>query len=224
MIMRLEKYETSFLRNFFFQECYFKTKVVIGFVFKFQREIEFSQGVAKDQRANAEIPQSLFSLALADIGKSVIGWPRPNFMAYCQPNVTCTAEDTNKHTYITNFKCLNLDSQDELEDALKSFPSAHASFAAYVAFFLAFYIQDRFQAFANCLTLKTVIGPFLQLCIIASFWWSALTRVSDYVHHPLDVLAGLILGTLVATWTRTYLQYLIQAIDQTHKTLKYSLN
>ena len=145
-------------------------------------------------------------------------------MAYCQPNITCTAGIEDKHTYITNFKCLNLDSQEELEDALKSFPSAHASFAAYVAFFLAFYIQDRFQAFSHCHTLKTVIGPFLQLCIIASFWWSALTRVSDYVHHPLDVLAGLILGTLVAIWTRTYLQYLIQTIDQTHKTLKYSLN
>ena len=139
-------------------------------------------------------------------------------MAYCQPNVTCTEDN---HTYITDFKCLNLNA--ELEDALKSFPSAHASFAAYAAFFLVLYIQERFQAFGHCLTLKTVIGPFLQLSIIASFWWSALTRVSDYVHHPVDVLAGLVLGTLVAFWTRLYLQYFIQAIDKNHKTLKYSL-
>ena len=184
------------------------------------REIEFVQlvfRVVESPRANADIHDPF---SLSDIGKNVIGWPRPNFMAYCQPNVTC--DSNSKFTYITNFKCLNLASQEELEDALKSFPSAHASFAAYVAFFLAFYIQERFRPFPA--TLKTVLGPFLQLLVIATFWWSALTRVSDYVHHPLDVLAGLLLGTLVACWTRHQLKILLNDIDQNHKTLKYSLS
>ena len=154
-----------------------------------------------------------------DIGKNVIGWPRPNFMAYCQPNVTCSDSST-KFKFITNFKCLNLNSQEELEDALKSFPSAHASFAAYVAVFLAFYIQERFGVFPQIF--KTVLGPFLQLIVIATFWWSALTRVSDYVHHPVDVLAGLLIGTLVACWTRHHLKVLLNDIDQHGKTLKYS--
>ena len=158
-------------------------------------------------------------LLFLDIGKNVIGWPRPNFIAHCQPNVTCNA--SNKLTYITNFKCLNLNTQEELEDILKSFPSAHASFAAYVAFFLAFYIQERFRVFPN--TFKTVIGPFLQLSIISIFYWSALTRVSDFVHHPVDVLAGLLLGTIVAIWARLQLKCLLNEIDQYHKTLKYSL-
>ena len=108
-----------------------------------------------------------------------------------------------------------------LKDILKSFPSAHASFAAYVAFFLAFYIQERFRVFPN--TFKTVIGPFLQLSIISIFYWSALTRVSDFVHHPVDVLAGLLLGTIVAIWARLQLKCLLNEIDQYHRTLKYSL-
>ena len=29
-------------------------------------------------------------------------------------------------------------------------------------------------------------------------WYCALTRVSDYKHHPTDVLAGGVLGSLVA--------------------------
>ena len=41
---------------------------------------------------------------LTDIAKNVIGWPRPNFMATCRPNVTCS--DANRYEYITTFKCL----------------------------------------------------------------------------------------------------------------------
>merc|ERR1719384_310861 len=59
---------------------------------------------------------------LTDIAKNVIGWPRPNFMDTCQPNVTCS-DNANRYVYITQFKCLN--ANEELEDALKSFPSGH---------------------------------------------------------------------------------------------------
>ena len=115
-------------------------------------------------------------------------------MASCQPNVTC--DESNRHDYITDFNCsLGID-EEELDDALKSFPSAHASFAAFMAFFLVIYIHERWKAFTY--STRVVIRPLLQLAILAVYWWSALTRVSDFVHHPLDVVAGLILGTLVA--------------------------
>ena len=42
---------------------------------------------------------------LTDIAKNVIGWPRPNFMATCQPNVTCS--NATRYEYITSFKCLS---------------------------------------------------------------------------------------------------------------------
>merc|ERR1711981_1504641 len=104
---------------------------------------------------------------LTDIAKHVIGWPRPNFMAMCQPNVTC--DESNRHDYITDFRCLALSDEEELEDALKSFPSAHASFAAFMAFFLVMYIHERWKAFAY--PTRAVFRPLMQLAILALYWW-----------------------------------------------------
>jgi len=158
---------------------------------------------------------SMANSILTDIGKNVIGWPRPNFMAVCLPNVTC--DDSNRHELITQFSC----TEQQLEDQLKSFPSAHASFAAFMAFYLVLYVHERFKTFSY--SQRSLSRPFLQLCILAIYWWSALTRVSDYVHHPIDVLAGLLLGTLVALWSWTHLRDMLTDIDQTHKTLKFSI-
>ena len=141
---------------------------------------------------------------LTDIAKNVIGRPRPNFMAFCRPNVTCD-DPSNRNKFITQFLCLNEGAtEEELEDQLKSFPSAHASFAAFMAFYLVLYVNERFKMF-RCSVQTSMLRPFLQLCILAIYWWSALTRVTDFVHHPVDVLAGLILGTLVALWSWTHL-------------------
>ena len=37
-----------------------------------------------------------------------------------------------------------------------------------------------------------------QIVLICYAWFCALTRVSDYKHHPSDVMAGAVLGTVVA--------------------------
>lgn len=153
---------------------------------------------------------SMANSILTDIGKKVIGWPRPNFMALCQPNVTCVAGSLE---FITQFTCLNAKEKDDL---FMSFPSAHASFAAFMAFYLVLYIHERFKHF-NYAT-RSITAPFLQIFLLAIYWWSALTRVSDFVHHPTDVLAGLLLGTLVAFWTWPHMVDMLQTIDQGHKT------
>ena len=163
---------------------------------------------------------SMANSILTDIAKNVIGWPRPNFMAFCRPNVTC--DDSNRHELITQFRCLNLDAEDQLEDQLKSFPSAHASFAAFMAFYLVLYVHERFKVFSYSVQ-RSMLRPFIQLAVLAVYWWSALTRVSDFVHHPMDVLAGLILGTSVALWTWLHLIEILTDIDQSHKTLKFSI-
>lgn len=165
---------------------------------------------------------SMANSILTDIGKNVIGRPRPNFLASCQPNVTFGPGQTCDEL-ITQFQCLNSNLEaSELEDQLKSFPSAHASFAAFMAFYLVLYLHERFKVFSHA-GQRSPLRPFLQLCILAIYWWSALTRVSDYVHHPIDVLAGLLLGTCVALWSWTHLIELLKDIDQTHKTLKFSI-
>ena len=129
-----------------------------------------------------------------------------------------TCDDSNCHELITQFRCLNPDAEDQL----KSFPSAHASFAAFMAFYLVLYVHERFKVFSYSVQ-RSMLRPFIQLAILAIYWWSALTRVSDFVHHPMDVLAGLILGTSVALWTWLHLIEILTDIDQSHKTLKFSI-
>ena len=91
----------------------------------------------------------------------------------------------------------------------------------FVAFFIVFYIHERFRSFGS---VKTTLRPFLQLIVLGLCWWSALTRVKDYVHHPVDVLAGLLIGSGVALWSWPYMNELLHDIDGRHKTLKYNLN
>ena len=40
----------------------------------------------------------------------------------------------------------------------------------------------------------------MQVLLFCYAWYCALTRVSDYKHHPTDVLAGGVLGTIVAVF------------------------
>ena len=37
----------------------------------------------------------------------------------------------------------------------------------------------------------------MQLACFASAFWVALTRVKDHMHHPGDVIAGALIGTLL---------------------------
>ena len=39
--------------------------------------------------------------------------------------------------------------------------------------------------------------PCMQLACYASAFWVALTRVKDHMHHPGDVIAGALIGTLL---------------------------
>ena len=39
-----------------------------------------------------------------------------------------------------------------------------------------------------------------QVILLTYAWYCALTRISDYKHHPTDVLAGGLLGTVIAVF------------------------
>ncbi|XP_043244605.1 putative phosphatidate phosphatase isoform X3 [Amphibalanus amphitrite] len=126
-----------------------------------------------------------------DIGKYSIGRLRPHFIAVCKPDVLENGSCTD-HTYITNFKCLGPD-EKAIREARLSFPSGHASFSFYTMVYLALYLQARLTWRATKL-----LRPFLQFVCLMLCWYTALSRVSDYKHHPTDVLAGAVLGAIVA--------------------------
>ena len=46
-----------------------------------------------------------------------------------------------------------------------------------------------------------MLRPFIQFGIFILAFWIALTRISDYFHHPLDVAMGAVVGISFAIVT-----------------------
>ena len=151
---------------------------------------------------------------LTQLGKVYIAEPRPDFRDRCWPGEEapfpeeCSAELT----------------ASQLADQLMSFPSGHASTAAAVGVFLSGYAlwstysrlpaaaaaaaaavcaprQQQSGAPQPLLLLRQIahrsaFGPCLLPLLGAVF--VAASRVHDWRHHPWDVTAGFVLGSLVS--------------------------
>ena len=134
---------------------------------------------------------------LTDLGKVVIGRLRPNFLSVCSPdkNPYLDVCQPGKKYFVQpelDFACTSGDASG-IEDARMSFPSGHASISFYGMVFLILFIKYSW----NCRTLG-LIPRLVQVAFLVTAAFVALSRVVDNKHHPSDVLAGTILGILVA--------------------------
>ncbi|GAB0089846.1 Putative phosphatidate phosphatase [Sergentomyia squamirostris] len=131
-----------------------------------------------------------------DIAKYSIGRLRPHFYSLCQPiradNTTCN-DPQNQGIYIEDFHCINDPTHRLLKEMRLSFPSGHASFSAYTLIYLSIYLQARMTWSGSKL-----MRHALQFVFLMMFWFTALSRVSDYKHHWSDVLSGALIGTTTA--------------------------
>ena len=90
----------------------------------------------------------------------------------------------------------------QLHEARLSFLSGHSSFSFYCATFLIVYLQARLTTFPECSTkwvlltyrVLKVFRPFIQFAMIILAFWISLIRISDYFHHPMDVVTGAFVG------------------------------
>lgn len=142
---------------------------------------------------------------LTGVGKMACGRHRPHFMQRCQPDIECSLS-TNAHRYIEDFKCTNelLKSRD-FAYITTSWPSGHASIIFYSMLYLIYYMHTvipainklrpahRFHSKLSPLFMNSIYVLMVCLAVYVS-----LTRVSDYHHHPTDVLSGTILGSVLA--------------------------
>ncbi|KAJ6657645.1 hypothetical protein lerEdw1_002146 [Lerista edwardsae] len=128
--------------------------------------------------------------SLTNIAKLAVGRLRPHFLAVCRPDFTrinCSAG------YLEDYICTGNASKER--EARKSFYSGHASFAMYTMTYLVFYLQARFTWQG-----ARLLRPLVQFVLLMLAIYTGLTRISDYRHHPSDVLVGLLQGALVAYW------------------------
>lgn len=153
---------------------------------------------------------SLVTQLLTDTSKYTLGRLRPHFLAVCRPNITVGEEafcgPSTAPVYVTDFECLgdpDLEEGERLErlhDARLSFVSGHASLSVYSMGFSVLYLQARMgnRDFR-------LVKPLIQVgCLLFAFF-TCLTRVSDYKHHPEDVVGGAVLGAALAVLTHAFL-------------------
>ncbi|XP_050520170.1 putative phosphatidate phosphatase [Daktulosphaira vitifoliae] len=132
-----------------------------------------------------------------DVGKYTIGRLRPHFLDVCGLSKICT-EPGNQFRYIEDISCENSDDHRK-KDSRLSFPSGHSSLSFYCMVYLAVYLQSRIK-----IAKYGMAKSFFQFIVILMAAYCALTRVSNYKHHWSDVLAGTLLGSLIATLTAFY--------------------
>jgi len=141
------------------------------------------------------------------IGKYSVGRLRPHFFEVCQPDpesgYVSNSQFTSGDQYNYGYDCKgNADQFPDLNERNKrikevslSFPSGHASFAFQAATFTVLYLQAKFSQ--NPFARKSLLVPFFQVLVIAGAFYTGVSRVIDYKHHPTDVIAGGLIGTLI---------------------------
>ena len=162
-----------------------------------------------------------FTVLLATAAHSLVGRLRPHFLDVCRPDwdeIDCNFEDcSQKAVYVTNYTCrgdverFGEDAAEALvEDARKSFFSGHASTAFASMTFVILFLQARA---ASKSTNGVLLVPFLQLFAFGLAFVTAISRVTDFAHHPSDVIAGAIVGTSVQILNVLYIQRLFSEDD-----------
>lgn len=113
---------------------------------------------------------------------------RPIFFEICKPSsFNCTSG-----TLVTDYQCTNPNLSEKLRSTIStSFPSGHAALAAYFSTFVIWLLQRRFQQ--RHVKVKFVVPTIQGLLVLWAFYCS-ISRITDNLHHPKDVLFGFIFG------------------------------
>jgi len=129
--------------------------------------------------------------------KWLIGGLRPHFLDVCQPAVPAYGDQAGKgFAHIMYDKSVCTGDASEINDSLESMPSGHstAAFAGFI--FLYLYLNAKLKVFSNyhpaMWKLIVVYMPVLGACLIAG------SLTIDEFHHWYDVLAGAVIGTVMA--------------------------
>ena len=155
---------------------------------------------------------ALATLLTTELAKYKVGRLRPYFLTACNPDLSpdLCKDDNGYHVFVTEYVCRG--DPGEVREAMKSFLSGHASFSFYCATFLIMYLQARLsrKKTAGCrkrpgrlwtrrvFRFGRILKPVLQLGSFMLAFYIALTRISDYKHHPTDIIAGILVGVTFA--------------------------
>lgn len=165
--------------------------IIVGFSLGISRSVwDLHNGLLGFVLANA------LTLTITTIVKCTVGRPRPDLIDRCQP--LAGSHNAEPYGLVTDAICSVGVDNKTLRDGFRSFPSGHAStsFAGFT--YLALYLAGKLHLFdrrGHAVTAWLCGTPLMAAALIA------ISRTMDYRHHATDVIAGSLLGLVVAYWS-----------------------
>ncbi|XP_054452565.1 phospholipid phosphatase-related protein type 4-like [Anoplopoma fimbria] len=134
---------------------------------------------------------------ITDILQLSTGQHTPYWLDVCKPNLTHINMSTCDEAFILEDICSGQDA-GLINAGRKSFPSQHATLAAFAAVYISMYFNTVLTDSAKLLK-PLLVFSFVMLAILAG-----LTRIIQFRNHPVDVYCGWLLGSAIAVYLGVY--------------------
>lgn len=151
------------------------------------------------------------TVTITTIVKVTVGRPRPDLIDRCQP--APGSANAIPYGLVTDIICTVGVNDKTLRDGFRSFPSGHSSTSFAGLTYLSLYLAGKLHLFdgrGHAVTAWLCGTPLMAATLIA------VSRTMDYRHHATDVIAGSLLGLIIAYWSYK-LYYPPLAHRQSHK-------
>ncbi|XP_008333014.1 phospholipid phosphatase-related protein type 4 isoform X2 [Cynoglossus semilaevis] len=134
---------------------------------------------------------------ITDILQLSTGQHTPYWLDVCKPNLTHINMSSCDEAFILEDICSGQDA-GLITAGRKSFPSQHATLAAFAAVYISMYFNTVLTDSAKLLK-PLLVFSFIMLAILAG-----LTRIIQFRNHPVDVYCGWLLGAAIAVYLSIY--------------------
>eukprot|EP00899_Mesostigma_viride_P026346 jgi/Mesvir1/6897/Mv09058-RA.1 len=137
---------------------------------------------------------------LTSILKLSFGRLRPSFIPTCKPDYSLLPLGTRDNALAWIYQDICTGSDWDVQAARRSFPSGHASSSAAGAFFVVLFLETCFKLAdrGHKSIARASLGSWLQLIPLGIACFYAGSRYSDNKHFIADIVAGFLLGAVVA--------------------------
>ncbi|XP_035268844.1 phospholipid phosphatase-related protein type 4 isoform X1 [Anguilla anguilla] len=125
------------------------------------------------------------------------GYHAPYFLTVCKPNYTTLNTSCDENTFIMDDICSGADPAI-INSGRKSFPSQHATLAAFAAVYISMYFN------ATLTDSSKLLKPLLVFSFIICAIICGLTRIIQYKNHAIDVYLGFLIGGGIAVYLGLY--------------------
>uniref|UniRef100_A0A3Q2D9R3 Phospholipid phosphatase-related protein type 3 n=1 Tax=Cyprinodon variegatus TaxID=28743 RepID=A0A3Q2D9R3_CYPVA len=153
------------------------------------------------RRAVRFIGVHIFGLCVTALITNILqlstGQHTPYWLDVCKPNLTHINMSSCDEAFILEDICSGPD-PGLINNGRKSFPSQHATLAAFAAVYISMYFNTVLTDSAKLLK-PLLVFSFVMLAILAG-----LTRIIQFRNHPVDVYCGWLLGAAIAVYLGVY--------------------